>query len=66
MHLVVFQDFEEAEQQAKEKRVADAELAATQVLQVLMHTRICILAYVYLLMHICLEGIMVELTMLCV
>lgn len=35
------QDFEEAEQQAKEKRVADAELVATQVLQLLMFTCSC-------------------------
>ncbi len=30
---VAVQDFEEAEQQAKQRRVADAELAATQVLK---------------------------------
>ena len=37
MQTLAFQDFEEAEQQAKERRVADAELAATQVLQMLVH-----------------------------
>lgn len=40
-HTVLgFQDFEEAEQQAKERRVADAELAASQVLQLLLHAHL--------------------------
>lgn len=51
MQVLPFQDFEQAEQQAKQRRVADAELAATQVLQLPMHTCECILAYAYLLMY---------------
>lgn len=65
MQVLPFQDFEQAEQQAKERRVADAELAATQVLQSLVHTCICILAYAYLLMHKCKsqQGMVLELTL---